>query len=288
MKNEVIKVKLVQKLIKPSLIKSKNKNGLFNNQKIINDINNNKLKKSKSFKTNLPSNNISKKNLTENINNKIINNIASSQNNNINNNNNNNKGNNLLQNKKKRLNKSLDFTKLRKFKSDDVKYINKMKNIKVNTNKPMNTINNINIKNKKEFELKSKESKDNFSNLFLRNKLEQNKNLIKYKRSNTANKYLKKNSKINNKNDFEYLPSQYTSIDQLNKEMKKELDSINNNNNIINQNELKMKEIINNLEQGKQLEKKLFEEIINNIKEKIKSNYINKNIIINNEKHNYK
>ena len=282
MKNEVIKVKLVQKLIKPSLIKSKNKNGLFNNQKIINDINNNKLKKSKSFKTNLPSNNISKKNLTENKNNKIINNIASSKNNNINNNNNN--GNNLLQNKKKRLNKSLDFTKLRKFKSDDVKYINKMKNIKVNTNKPMNTINNINIKNKKEFELKSKESKDNFSNLFLRNKLEQNKNLIKYKRSNTANKYLKKNSKINNKNDFEYLPSQYTSIDQLNKEMKKELDSINNNNNIINQNELKMKEIINNLEQREQLEKKLFEEIINNIKEKIKSNYINKNIIINNEK----
>ena len=282
MKNEVIKVKLIQKLIKPGLIKSKNNNGLFNNQKIINDVNNNKLKKSKSFKTNLPSNNISKNNLTENKSNKIINNIVSSKFNNINSINNN--GINLLQNKKKRLNKSLDFNKLRKIKSDDIKYINKMKNIKVNTNKPMNTINNINIKNKKDFELKSKESKDNISNLFIKNKLEQNKNLIKYKRSNTANKYLKKNSKINNKNDFEYLPRQYNNIDQLNKEMKKELDSINNNNNIINQNELKMKEIINNLEQRDQLEKKLFEECINNIKEKIKSNYINKNIIINNEK----
>jgi hypothetical protein len=45
-----------------------------------------------------------------------------------------------------------------------------------------------------------------------------------------------------------------------------------------------MKEIINNLEQRDQLEKKLFEQFINNIKAKIKSNYINKNIIINNEK----
>ena len=188
MKNEVIKVKLVQKLIKTSLIKSKNKNGLFNNKKIINDINNNKLKKSKSFKTNLPSNNISKKNLTENINNKIINNIASSKNNNINNNNNNNKGNNLLQNKKKRLNKSLDFTKLRKFKSDDVKYINKMKNIKVITNKPLNTINNIIIKNKKECELKSKERKDKFSNLLLKNKHEKNKIIINYKTIINKNK----------------------------------------------------------------------------------------------------
>ena len=282
MKNEVIKVKLIQKLIKPNLIKSKNKNGLFNNQKIINDINNNKLKKSKSFKSNLPSKNISKKNLTENKTNKIITDIDSNKNKNINNINN---GNNLVpNNKKKRINKSLDFTKLRKIKSDDVKYINKMKNIKINTNKPMNTINNINIKNRKEFEMKSKEVKDNVSNLFVKNKLEQNKNSMKYKRSNTANKYIKKNTKINNKNDFEYLPKQYNNFAQLNKEMKKELDSINNNNIIINQNELKMKEIINNLERGNQLEKKLFEECINNIKEKIKSNYISKNIIINNEK----
>jgi len=281
MKNEVIKVKLIQKLIKPNLIKSKNKNGLLNNQKLINDLNNNKLKKSKSFKTNLPSKNISKKNLTENKNNKIINNLGSSKNNNINNNNN---DNNLVQNnKKKRLNKSLDFTKLRKIKSDDIKNINKIKNIKVNTNKPMNTINNINIKNRKEFEVKSKEIKDNFSNLFIKNKLEQNKNSIKYKRSNTANKNIK-SYKINNKNEFEYLSRQYNNIEQLNKEMNKELDLINNNNNIINQYELKMKEIINNLEQRDQLEKKLFEECINNMKEKIKSNYISKNININNEK----
>ena len=288
MKNEVIKVKLIQKLIKPKLIKSKNKNGLFNNQKLINDINNNKLKKSKSFKTNLPSKNISKKNIMENKTNKIINNIVSIKNNNINNNINNNNiktDNNLVSNnKKKRLNKSLDLTKLRKVQSDDEKYINKNKNIKVNTNKPMNTINNINIKNRKEFELKSKESKDNFSSLFIQNKFEQNKNSVINRRSNTANKYIKKTSKNVNKNDLEYLKRQYNSINQLNKEMKKELDSINSYNKIINQNELKMKEIINNLEQGDHLEKKLFEECINNIKEKIRSNYISRNIIINNEK----
>ena len=159
--------------------------------------------------------------------------------------------------------------------------------------KPKNLVNNINFKNKKEniykhrhtlnnkdkikLEITNKENKNNFQNIFLRLKSEGNINSKKDNKCKTPNKYTKK---TNIPKDIKEIEEQFNNFKNTVELMNKESEKIDKNNNFVNQNELKLKEIIGNLENGDQLEKQLFKECINNTKEKILYNII----IMNNEK----
>ena len=190
------------------------------------------------------------------------------------------KNNNINNNKKNNNNMILSIIKKRNtLNNNEIKsknFVNNMnfKNKKENIYKHRHTLN---TKDKIKLEKTNKENKNNFQNIFLRLKSEGNINYKNGHKCKTPNKYTKK---TNIPKDIKEIEEQFNNIKNTVELMNKELEKIDKNNNFVNQNELKLKEIIGNLEKGDQLKKQLFKECINNTKEKILYNII----IMNNEK----
>ena len=281
MNNGLIKVNknIKGKLIHNNKIKASKsfKNGFTNNKK---NKSNNKIKINKKNKIILNQNKILKNNVSTDIytlkksnSNKIYqkgkNNKISSQNKNKKNSNNNKKF--IKSNKHFIFNKSSDKIK---FKKNSIK--SELLNKKENNYKPINTpINN----NKIMSEMENFERKDTFTTMHDKINLEKETKIRKDKRCKTINS----NNPIDIKRYIIDIEKQFNNINQTNEIILKELDIINKNNIILNQNELKINDIINNPEkEDKLLKNQLLQNYLN--KEKMQNKYFCNNISIINEK----
>jgi len=128
-------------------------------------------------------------------------------------------------------------------------------------------------------EMENFERKDTFTTMYGKINLQEEQKIRKDKRCKTINS----NNPIDIKRYIIDIEKQFNNINQTNEIILKELDIINKNNIILNQNELKINDIINNPEkEDKLLKNQLLQNYLN--KEKMQNKYFCNNISIINEK----